>query len=694
MAGDRAEEEEGEAPPPEARAAAAVERVAAAVEAVAAGAGAGAGEYRNAYRRQLLALSRRIRLLGPFVEELRERRRGEGEGEEEERALAPLADALEAALALLRLGREGSRISLVLERDSVMKKFQGVILQLEQALCDIPYNELDISDEVREQVELVHAQLKRAKERIDMPDDEFYNDLLSVYDKNYDPSAELAILGRLSEKLHLMTITDLTQESLALHEMVASGGGQDPGEHIERMSMLLKKIKDFVQTQNPDMGPPMASRVLDSNGDSRPITIPDEFRCPISLELMKDPVIVSTGQTYERACIEKWIASGHHTCPTTQQKMSTSALTPNYVLRSLISQWCETNGMEPPKRSTQPNKPTPACSSSERANIDALLSKLCSPDTEEQRSAAAELRLLAKRNANNRICIAEAGAIPLLLSLLSSSDLRTQEHAVTALLNLSIHEDNKASIISSGAVPSIVHVLKNGSMEARENAAATLFSLSVIDEYKVTIGGMGAIPALVVLLGEGSQRGKKDAAAALFNLCIYQGNKGRAIRAGLVPLIMGLVTNPTGALMDEAMAILSILSSHPEGKAAIGAAEPVPVLVEMIGSGTPRNRENAAAVMLHLCSGEHHLVHLARAQECGIMVPLRELALNGTDRGKRKAVQLLERMSRFLVQQQEEQESQSQASAQVPPQATPEQVPENDIPEQLDSPASQYPMVV
>lgn len=33
-----------------------------------------------------------------------------------------------------------------------MKKFQGVILQLEQALCDIPYNELDISDEVREQV--------------------------------------------------------------------------------------------------------------------------------------------------------------------------------------------------------------------------------------------------------------------------------------------------------------------------------------------------------------------------------------------------------------------------------------------------------------------------------------------------------------------------------------------------------------
>ncbi|CAL4905826.1 unnamed protein product [Urochloa decumbens] len=671
---------------------AAAERVAAAVEAAAAA--SGGWEFRNAYRRQLLALSRRIRLLGPFAEELREARGGAAEGEEEERerALAPLADALEMALDLLRLGRDGSRIFLVLERDNIMKKFQGVIAQLEQALCDIPYDKLDISDEVREQVELVHAQLRRAKERADMPDDEFYNDVLSLYNKSYDPSAELDILQRLSEKLHLVTITDLTQESLALHEMVASGGGQDPGEHIEKMSMLLKKIKDYVQTQNPEMGPPIGTKLMDSNGEPRPVNIPDEFRCPISLELMKDPVIVATGQTYERVCIEKWLASGHHTCPNTQQRMTNTTLTPNYVLRSLIAQWCEANGIEPPKRSLQPNKPTLACSSSERANIDALLCQLCSPDPEEQRSAAAELRLLAKRNANNRICIAEAGAIPLLLSLLSSSDLRTQEHAVTALLNLSIHEDNKASIISSGAVPSIVHVLKNGSMEARENAAATLFSLSVIDEYKVTIGGTGAIPALVVLLSEGSQRGKKDAAAALFNLCIYQGNKGRAIRAGLVPLIMGLVTNPTGALMDEAMAILSILSSHPEGKAAIGAAEPVPVLVEMIGSGSPRNRENAAAVMLHLCFGEQQLVHLARAQECGIMVPLRELALNGTERGKRKAVHLLERMSRFLVQQQEEKEAQLLASAQAIPQI-PEQVQETDIPEQLDSPSPQYPTV-
>lgn len=36
-----------------------------------------------------------------------------------------------------------------------MKKFHESIAQLEQALCDFPYDKLDISDEVREQVMLI-----------------------------------------------------------------------------------------------------------------------------------------------------------------------------------------------------------------------------------------------------------------------------------------------------------------------------------------------------------------------------------------------------------------------------------------------------------------------------------------------------------------------------------------------------------
>ncbi|MCL7052332.1 hypothetical protein MKW94_015824 [Papaver nudicaule] len=577
---------------------------------------------------------------------------------------------IEVMLALTHLLERGT----VLERDLIMKKFQEVTAQLEHALAGISYDELDISDEVREQVELVISQFKRAKVRLDTPDAELYEDLLAVYKQSNDGITDPDVLRRLAERLQLMGISDLTHESLALHEMVVSSGG-DPEESIEKMSMLLKRIKDFIQTDNPEIDiPAIENSHLSGLGEQVPgndspksITIPDDFRCPISLELMKDPVIVSTGQTYERQCIEKWIDAGHGTCPKTQQTLSSTALTPNYVLRSLIAQWCEANGIEAPKRPgyPRPSKTVSLCSPEECAMIDSLIRKLASSILEDQRSAAGELRLLAKRNADNRVCIAEAGAIPLLVNLLSTFDPLTQEHAVTALLNLSICEENKGNIVTSGALPGIVHVLKRGSMEARENAAATLFSLSVVDDNKVTIGGSGAIPALVILLSEGSQRGKKDAATALFNLCIYQGNKGRAVRAGLVPTLMKLLTEPEAAMVDEVLAILAILSSHSEGKAAIGAAEAVPLLVDVIGNGSPRNKENAAAVLVHLSSGDQQK-YLAQMQELGIMEPLLDLVQNGTDRGKRKAGQLLERMNRFVEHQKQQLQAQKQSEPPEP----------------------------
>lgn len=157
---------------------------------------------------------------------------------------------------------------------------------------------LNLNYYVNFQVELVHAQFKRAKERVDLPDAELYSDLLSAYNKVDDADKDPVILQRLAEKLQLTTISDLKQESLTLHEMVIASGGEDKGKNIEKMSMLLTKIKDYIQTQNPEMGTPFNTNGQSSNFNNKPSTIPDDFRCPISLELMKDPVIVSTGQVF------------------------------------------------------------------------------------------------------------------------------------------------------------------------------------------------------------------------------------------------------------------------------------------------------------------------------------------------------------------------------------------------------------
>lgn len=76
---------------------------------------------------------------------------------------------------------------------------------------------------------------------------------------------------------------------------------------------------------------------------------PEELRCPISLQLMHDPVIIASGQTYERICIEKWFSDGHNTCPKTQQHLLHLSLTPNYCVKGLVASWCEQNGVNVPE---------------------------------------------------------------------------------------------------------------------------------------------------------------------------------------------------------------------------------------------------------------------------------------------------------------------------------------------------------
>lgn len=596
-------------------------------------------ECRNSSKKMYNNLVRRVKLLSPLFEELKDSQ--EELDDEEIRGFESVKIALDSARELLRSINEGSKLFQALHMDKIAGDFQQVTEQIEEALSRIPYDKLDISEEVREQIELVHAQFKRAKGRRDSPDLLLETDLaIAQKDKDIDPS----ILKRLSEKLHLRTMNDLRKESLAIRDMVISCG-EDLGDCVQTISFLLQKLKDVV-IGNPDKDTPEAEKELIRH---RSPVIPDDFRCPISLELMKDPVIVSTGQTYERSCIQKWLDAGHKTCPKTQQTLLHTALTPNYVLKSLIALWCESNGIELPKRQGNCGDKKSGASGSDcdRAAINALIDKLANGNLDQQRAAAGELRLLAKRNSDNRVFIAEAGAVPLLVELLSSADSRTQEHAVTALLNLSIHEANKGNIVNSGAIPDIVDVLKNGSMEARENAAATLFSLSVVDENKVAIGAAGAIPVLIDLLCHGTPRGKKDAATAIFNLSIYQGNKVRAVRAGIVEPLMRLLKDSGGGMVDEALAILAILASHQEGKVAIGQAEPIPVLVEVIRTGSPRNRENAAAVLWSLCTGDVQYLRIVR--ELGGEEVLKELSENGTDRAKRKAGSVLELLQRVDV---------------------------------------------
>ncbi|KAG1371687.1 putative U-box domain-containing protein 13 [Cocos nucifera] len=84
-------------------AAAVVEKLIEAVEEIPA-----VSEYRNAYKKQFCNLARRIKLVAPMLEELKESKDPIPE-QAPARSLAPLERALDSAKELLCLGREGSK---------------------------------------------------------------------------------------------------------------------------------------------------------------------------------------------------------------------------------------------------------------------------------------------------------------------------------------------------------------------------------------------------------------------------------------------------------------------------------------------------------------------------------------------------------------------------------------------------------
>lgn len=65
-------------------------------------------------------------------------------------------------------------------------------------------------------------------------------------------------------------------------------------------------------------------------------SIPNECFCPITQEIMEDPVIAQDGHTYERAAIKRWLDMGKRTSPKTGARLLSTELTPNHTMRSLI----------------------------------------------------------------------------------------------------------------------------------------------------------------------------------------------------------------------------------------------------------------------------------------------------------------------------------------------------------------------
>jgi hypothetical protein len=520
-------------------------------------------------------------------------------------------------------------------------------------------------------VELINTQLKRSKKRADTQDMELAMDFMVVLQDKEDRSADRAILERLAKKLELQSLADLRAETMAIKKLINERNGQQ-AESTRQIIELLHKLKDVAGVDEKNiLGEVSIPKYLEKCPS---LMIPNDFLCPISLEIMTDPVIIASGrvstflllhittcsnfqrvqfrlgdhnlnvligffQTYERRRIQKWLDAGQRTCPKTQQPLAHLSLAPNFALKNLILQWCEKNKVE--MQNGEPaEEPVVEQEVSKEVLVPSLVKDLSSANLDVQRKAVKKIRTLSKESPENRALITESGGIAALVGLLQYPDKKIQEHTVTSLLNLSIDEANKVLIAKGRAIPLIIEVLKNGSVEGQENSAAALFSLSMVDENKVAIGAMGGVPPLVKLLKEGTIRGKKDAATALFNLMLNHQNKFRAIEAGIVPALLKILVDKKLNMVDEALSIFLLLGSHSACRSEIGSEGFMETLVQIVKEGTPKNKECALSVLLELGSNNNAL--MVHALGFGLQEQLTEIAKSGTSRAQRKANSLIQ----------------------------------------------------
>ncbi|KAK9279327.1 hypothetical protein L1049_013006 [Liquidambar formosana] len=142
------------------------------------------------------------------------------------------------------------------------------------------------------------------------------------------------------------------------------------------------------------------------------IEIPQYFICPISLQIMRDPVTAVTGITYDRESMEHWLSTAKDaTCPVSNQPLPRdSDLTPNHTLRRLIQAWCTANATNGVDQIPTPKPPL------DRAQVLKLIQDLGVAPLHFK--TLKKIEALATENERNRKCMAEAGVAEEMASLI------------------------------------------------------------------------------------------------------------------------------------------------------------------------------------------------------------------------------------------------------------------------------------
>uniref|UniRef100_A0A0D9ZL27 U-box domain-containing protein n=1 Tax=Oryza glumipatula TaxID=40148 RepID=A0A0D9ZL27_9ORYZ len=420
------------------------------------------------------------------------------------------------------------------------------------------------------------------------------------------------------------------------------------------------------------------------------MSIPHLFRCPISLDIFTDPVTLCTGQTYDRPCIERWLAAGHRTCPVTMQPLGdATALVPNRTLRHLIERWLSTDQHH---HHHLPEPAAPAAEAeadAEEPSLAALKRCLQQPDSagagKAKVGALKKVMTLASESDVGRACMVQLGFLPVLLQLVfhapaaPPSERRGGEAAVVEELALQcalgLMPSSDASpqlgclnvLKSEASLASLVALLERGRGRTRAGLCRLLEAVATAAATRELALVVAASPrvwqALLPLLRHdgpaptpappNDENAASDAAVrAVAAICASEPARGGAIHHGAVGALLGhlswaasgkCASGGGAGAVPSALAAVEALAASEAGRRAVarapGGTRALVRHVFMMNSSNDGS-EHAVAALLAVCRESR----AARSEAAGAGVVTQLLLLLQSQcgaRAKAKARSLL-----------------------------------------------------
>ncbi|KAL5537453.1 hypothetical protein UlMin_045609 [Ulmus minor] len=389
------------------------------------------------------------------------------------------------------------------------------------------------------------------------------------------------------------------------------------------------------------------------------IAIPTHFRCPISLDLMRDPVTLSTGITYDRQSIERWIEQeGNQTCPVTNQILNTFDQIPNHAIRRMIQDWCVQNRSSGIERIPTPRIPVSAFEVS--AICDRIWTATKRGDRKMCGQLVGKMKIWAKESDRNRRCISNNGAgLVLAASFEAFSKLYMEENRalleeILSLLTwvFPLGFEGQAKIGSHDSLTSIVSFLGGNDLSSRQNAVLVIKELVSLDQsHVVSLAKIdGAIEGLVRVISEPvSPKATKASLTAIFHMvhsCSESKIRSRFVEMGLVPLLLEIVVDGEKGVCERAFGVLDGLCDCEKGrKMAYENDLMIPILVKKMLRVSDLGTELLISMLWKLCKKENRKendVVLVEALQVGAFHKLLVvLQMSPSERVKGKATELL-----------------------------------------------------